>query len=162
MFGKSYGNSGCSGGWMTNAWNFSKDWGMMTNADYAYTAVNGTCKYDKTKALVKTGSYGTVTSANALARLAKGPMSIALAAGNSVWRFYKSGFLTSADLCTTAIDHGVMLVGYDTAPIGTVNCRTATAAEQTAVACADGSTYNATTRQCCKAPTTVAQPVWLI
>ena len=162
MFGKSYGNSGCSGGWMTNAWNFSRDWGMMTNADYAYTAVNGTCKYDRTKALLKTGLYGTVTSATALTRLAKGPMSIAVAAGNSVWRYYRSGFLTSADLCPTALDHGVMLVGYDTAPIGTVTCRDATSAEKTAAKCADGTTYNSTTGRCCKAPSTVAQPVWLI
>jgi hypothetical protein len=39
-------------------------------------------------------------------------MTIALSAGNNQFRYYKDGILTSADLCPTAVDHAILLVGY--------------------------------------------------
>ena len=38
MFGTTYGNGGCNGGWMHYYWNFSRDQGSMANVDYPYTA----------------------------------------------------------------------------------------------------------------------------
>ena len=43
LFGQKYGNLGCNGGWMENAWNFSRDWGTPTDADYPYKGINGKC-----------------------------------------------------------------------------------------------------------------------
>lgn len=44
-------------------------------------------------------------------RLAQGPMTIAVAAGNDCWRYYSAGVLSAANNCPTNIDHGVVLVG---------------------------------------------------
>jgi len=38
MFSKVYGTYGCRGGWMKRYWNFSKDQGSMSAADYPYTS----------------------------------------------------------------------------------------------------------------------------
>jgi len=38
-------------------------------------------------------------------------MTIAVAAGNSCWRFYKEGILSAANNCPKSIDHGVVIVG---------------------------------------------------
>ena len=99
---------------MNNVWNFSAKWGTMLETAYPYTATYtaGTCKHDSTKIVVKAGVAGSVTAANALTRLQSGPMTIAIAAGNDFVRYYKSGFLTSANGCPTTVDHGVLLVGY--------------------------------------------------
>ena len=35
---------GCQGGWMVYAWNYWKQVGAMTNADYPYTATDGNCR----------------------------------------------------------------------------------------------------------------------
>ena len=43
--------------------------------------------------------------------LQKGPLSLAVSAGNSCWRWYKGGILSEKDECPTSIDHGVALVG---------------------------------------------------
>ena len=43
--------------------------------------------------------------------LKAGPMSIGVAAGNSCWRYYESGVLSSANNCPTSLDHGVAVVG---------------------------------------------------
>ena len=45
--------------------------------------------------------------------LQTGPLSIAVAAGNSCWRYYKSGILSKANNCPGGIDHGVAIVGLD-------------------------------------------------
>ena len=39
-FGKNYGMYGCGGGWMAPSWEFMKDQGAMTNADYPYKGKN--------------------------------------------------------------------------------------------------------------------------
>ena len=110
---------------MHNAWNYIRDYGSMTHADYPYTGVNGSCLYDATRIVAKVTVHGAVTSATALTRLLQGPLAIALSAGNNVWRYYRSGILTSANLCPTRLDHGVLLVGHETVA-ATEICRIAT------------------------------------
>ena len=143
QFGKNYGNFGCSGGWMSKSWNFVKDWGVQKNDDYPYLAVNGTCLYDAQKVVARTKSYARLTSTStSLTRLQKGPLSITINGSSLVWRYYKSGFLTSADLCPTSpLDHAVMIVGYEVLPSGTKNCRTASIQENKDLRCADSGTY---------------------
>jgi len=43
--------------------------------------------------------------------LQNGPVSIAVSAGNSCWRYYESGILSKANNCPTGLDHGVAIVG---------------------------------------------------
>jgi len=61
MFGKDYGLWGCGGGWMSIAWDFQKEQGIMMDADYPYTSGNtGTetaCAHDYNKTVGKVSSY---------------------------------------------------------------------------------------------------------
>lgn len=45
----SYGNQGCNGGLMDNAFNYLESHKLMTEADYPYTAYDGSCHYDASK-----------------------------------------------------------------------------------------------------------------
>ena len=111
-FKRRYNNSGCLGGLMSSAWNFARDWGVMTNADYPYTKTVGSCLHDNSKIAVKAGIELNHLPADALEKLKTSPLTIAIAAG-SPFRFYKSGILTSADLCPDFyLDHAVIIVGY--------------------------------------------------
>ena len=46
------------------------------------------------------------------ARIEQGPVSVAVAAGNNVFRNYSSGIVTEADNCPTTIDHAIQAVGW--------------------------------------------------
>ena len=59
-------------------------------------------------------SYGWLESvAEMKDMIQKGPLSIAVSAGNDCWRFYESGILSSANKCPKELDHGVVVVGLD-------------------------------------------------
>jgi C1A family cysteine protease len=112
----SYGNNGCSGGLMSNAFEFIKSTGgMPATADYPYTAKDGKC--NKTVELNKkanpTGYTKVGTSDDAhMEALKKGPVAVALAASSSAFQFYKSGVVSN---CTDrSINHGVTLVATGT------------------------------------------------
>ena len=61
-FGKDYLAYGCQGGWMTWAWDFIKDQGVMTDEDYPYTSgdseMEGECKHRKSKTVGKVKRWG--------------------------------------------------------------------------------------------------------
>lgn len=63
--------------------------------------------------MTEVASYGetTGTSAN-LAQLAKQPLNVAVAAGNSVFRNFSSGVITEDDGCPRLIDHAIVAVGW--------------------------------------------------
>lgn len=46
---------------MTNAWNYARDWGITTDADYPYTSSYGACKRDDTKIAARAGDMGVIT-----------------------------------------------------------------------------------------------------
>ena len=48
-WGVNYGNGGCNGGNMVNAWVFQNNQGTMTSADYPYVGRNQVCAHDTTK-----------------------------------------------------------------------------------------------------------------
>jgi len=111
------GNSGCNGGLMDYAFQYIIDnKGITTEANYPYTAMDGTC--DKTKAAQVAAtitSYKDVTtnSEDALvAAIAQQPVSVAVEADQASFQFYSSGVMTAA--CGTQLDHGVLAVGYGT------------------------------------------------
>jgi len=112
----SYGNLGCSGGLMDNAFKYVMANGLCTEAAYPYTAKDGTCK--KTSCTVSAnsqiGGYKDVThTENALgAAVDVQPVSIAIEADQSGFQLYKSGVFCG--VCGTSLDHGVLAVGYGT------------------------------------------------
>jgi len=110
----SFGNQGCNGGLMDYAFEYVIQNGVTTEAAYPYTAKDGTCK--KATAAVKITGYTDVPSnkeAQLLTAVNKGPVSVAIEADQSVFQFYTGGILDSA-ACGTALDHGVLAVGYGT------------------------------------------------
>lgn len=112
----SYGNQGCNGGLMSYSFNYLKNQPIMLESDYTYTARKGTCKHSASKGKFKVTSYTNLpkNDPNALMQaIQKGPVSIALNAGASVFQLYKSGIISSTS-CGTRINHAVTLVGYGT------------------------------------------------
>jgi len=110
-----YGNMGCNGGLMDNAFKYIEKYGIEEEATYPYTARDGTCKYDASKTAGTVKSYVDVTpnSVDQLkAALAKGPTSVAIEADQFKFQAYTGGVITSG--CGQNLDHGVLAVGYGT------------------------------------------------
>eukprot|EP00727_Mastigamoeba_balamuthi_P011313 m51a1_g6804 putative pleckstrin domain-containing protein (993) ;mRNA; r:243990-249659 len=110
----------CDGGWPNTALDYlvkytKQGGGAMRESDYAYTGVDGTCKYKASKGVGKIESYFSVTFNEATggidASLMKyGPLSICLGA-NSL-DSYQSGILADSSLCRQEVNHAVLLTGW--------------------------------------------------
>ena len=110
----SYGNDGCQGGLMDNAFKFIKDHGICSESDYPYIAKDAECKMDKCTAEVMITGYRDVPpnqQVSLKAAVARQPVSVAIEASSSDFLFYKSGVFDS-DSCGTTVDDGVTIVGY--------------------------------------------------
>ena len=99
---------------------------MEQEADYGYTAADGTCQYDASKGVVKTPAYNCVsdlgtggTRTAIQGALMNGPANVAVAAGNIYFQTYTGGVLSS-DSCPTEIDHAILAVGWGTTDDGDV------------------------------------------
>jgi cathepsin L len=110
----SYGNAGCNGGLMDSAFKYVQVNGLCTESAYPYTAKNGACRSTSCTASVdsKITGYKDVThTENALgAAVDITPVSVAIEADQSGFQLYKSGVFCGT--CGTALDHGVLAVGY--------------------------------------------------
>jgi C1A family cysteine protease len=109
---KSYGNHGCYGGLMDDAFQYAMDNGMCLETAYPYQAKGGDCQ--KCDVVVEISSCGDVTKNNQLdlkEAVSRGPVSIAIEADTMVFQLYTGGVLTS-NACGTDLDHGVLIVGY--------------------------------------------------
>jgi len=112
----SYGNLGCSGGLMDNAFQYAEANGLCTEAAYPYTAKDSTCKSTSCSmsAYTKISNYKDVAhNENSLgAAVDSTPISVAIEADQSGFQLYKSGVFSG--ICGKNLDHGVLLVGYGT------------------------------------------------
>ena len=112
---KKYGNFGCNGGLMDNAFEYAIDEGMCSEDSYPYTASNGFCTID-CEPVVMISGCSDVPENNQLALKEAtnlGPISIAIEADTYLFQSYSSGVITSSK-CGTNLDHGVLIVGYGT------------------------------------------------
>lgn len=112
--GDVYGSDGCNGGDMAGAMTYAESFGLELEGDYAYTAMDGNCAYNKALVQATPVSHVEVTpnSSDALkAAIALGPVSVAIEADTFVFQFYSGGILNSK-ACGTNLDHGVVAVGY--------------------------------------------------
>jgi len=112
----SYGNDGCNGGLMDNAFEYIiANKGLVSEKSYPYTATGpNTCQASgKPKVSSITGYCDVqVNSDQALeAAITKGPVSVAIEADQSCFQFYSSGVMDSPS-CGTQLDHGVLAVGF--------------------------------------------------
>jgi len=113
---RSYGNHGCNGGLMDQAFEYIiKNKGVTTGAAYPYTAKDGTCRLGQTAAATLTKYVDVATNSESalLAAANIAPVSVAIQASSQVFQFYKSGILSDPK-CGQNLDHGVLLVGYGT------------------------------------------------
>ena len=109
---QSYGNNGCNGGMMDDAFKYAMDNGMCTEEEDPYTAADGTCK--KCEPVVSVKNCVDVTPENQMhlkEAVARGPVSVAIEADTSVFQLYSGGVVTSTK-CGQELDHGVLVVGY--------------------------------------------------
>ncbi|XP_058871040.1 procathepsin L-like [Acipenser ruthenus] len=110
---KKYGNSGCKGGHMINAFKYVKDNRIASEASYPYRAENGTCNTNARK-VARCSSYTAVNQneralQDAVASI--GPVSVAIDASHCSFQFYKSGIYYEPE-CTRKANHAVLVVGY--------------------------------------------------
>ena len=112
-----YGDFGCNGGLMDNAFVYAIENGMCLESDVPYLAYDQRCSNMPSCEPVATFSYCfDVTSNNQqdlMLAVADQPVSVAIEADTKVFQFYKSGIIDSSD-CGTSLDHGVLVVGYGT------------------------------------------------
>jgi len=106
-------NYGCNGGWPAKVFAYTATYGIETEADYPYSATDGECKYDSTKAIEVNSGFQWITprSTDELkAALVNSPVSVAIEADQDVFQFYSSGVITAG--CGASLNHGVLAVGY--------------------------------------------------
>jgi len=108
-----YGNHGCNGGLMDNAFNYIIDNGICRESDYPYTGTDkSSCNSCTT--VVNLNNCMDVSPNNQqdlLQAVSMNPVSIAIEADTKAFQLYTSGVLTG-DACGTNLDHGVLIVGY--------------------------------------------------
>lgn len=113
---RSFGNMGCNGGLMDQAFAYIAQYGIERESDYPYTARDGSCKYDASKVVTKdTGAQDIPTgdeSALKQAVATVGPISVAIDAGHLSFQFYRRGIYNEPSCSSTRLDHGVLAVGY--------------------------------------------------
>nr|TKS13667.1 hypothetical protein D5086_0000051610 [Populus alba] len=110
-------NAGCNGGLMDYAFQFIiNNGGLDTEKDNPYLGNDDTCDRDKmkTKSVSIDGFEDVLPLDNkALQKVvAHQPVSVAIEASGTALQFYQSGVFTGD--CGTALDHGVVVVGYGT------------------------------------------------
>lgn len=115
----SFGNNGCNGGLMDNAFKYIKaNGGIDTEGSYPYEAMDDDCHFnprsvgadDKGFVDIKPGSETDLARAVATV----GPVSIAIDASHETFQFYSHGVYDEPECDESALDHGVLAVGYGT------------------------------------------------
>jgi cathepsin L len=108
-----YNNFGCNGGMPSSAVNYVvNNGGITTEAEYPYTAVDGTCNTNVTLAFDPSPSVAVPNNVAAFkAALNIQPISICVDA--SKWYKYSSGVFHNCSSSPSKLDHAVVLVGYE-------------------------------------------------
>lgn len=111
------GNQGCNGGLMDYAFAYIiKNKGITSEANYPYTAEDGTCnKKAAADSFAMISKFTDVTPNSddeLMAAIVQQPVSVAVEADQDSFQLYTGGVMTAA--CGTNLDHGVLAVGYGT------------------------------------------------
>ena len=111
-----FGCHGCEGGWMNSALEYVHyNNGVDTEAAYAYTATDGTCRYTTETVGARVTSVQNISAGDTdslvYAVATVGPISVAIDAEFD-FQNYQSGIYTSSRCSAASLDHGVLIVGY--------------------------------------------------
>ncbi|XP_020815051.1 cathepsin L-like [Drosophila serrata] len=114
---RSYGNKGCSGGFMTWAFKYIKDnGGIDTEESYPYKAVNDKCKFNRATIGATVTGFVELPSgderklAEAVATI--GPISVGIHVVAGSFQHYHSGIYIEPKCNPKIINHAVLVVGY--------------------------------------------------
>ena len=127
-----YGNEGCNGGLMDNAFQYIKDnGGIDTERSYPYEGEDDECRYNPRYEIYGHANHNSfkfrwkgasdigfvyVESGNEEelqhAIASQGPCSIAIDASHESFQFYSTGVYREPECDPGMLDHGVLLVGY--------------------------------------------------
>jgi len=116
---RSFGNEGCNGGLMDNAFKYIKsNNGIDTEDSYPYEGKDDKCRYKaEDKGATDTGFIDVTSGDEAKLQEAiatVGPVSVAIDAGNPSFQMYKKGIYNEPGCSSQNLDHGVLAVGYGT------------------------------------------------
>jgi len=110
----SYGNHGCNGGLMDNAFEYViANGGLCASKDYPYKPTDGACKASSCESAAMISGYKNVKAndeKDLVAAIANTVVSVAVEA-NSNFQFYSSGVFSGP--CGKSLNHGIAAVGYD-------------------------------------------------
>jgi len=113
------GNMGCNGGLMDYAFEYViKNKGIDTEASYPYHAGNGQtgpCRFNRADVGATIDSYRDIASGSEPAletAVNSRPVSVAIDASHSSFQLYSGGVYNEPACSSTALDHGVLAVGY--------------------------------------------------
>ncbi len=115
----SYGDNGCKGGLMDNAFRYIKaNGGIDTEESYPYRAHDERCTFKSSNVGATLSSYVDVAhkDEDALMKASTdiGPISVAIDASHQSYQLYHSGVYYERECSSTKLDHGVLVVGYGT------------------------------------------------
>merc|ERR1712212_544891 len=111
-----FGNHGCRGGLMTEAFDYIKDvGGIESEESYPYQAENRNCRFDKSKVVATVTGYEEIPrfDEEELKKVIgnRGPVSVAIHA-TSHFQFYNTGIFVDGSCSSRRLNHGVLAVGY--------------------------------------------------
>jgi len=114
-----WGNDGCGGGLMDNAFQYIKEnGGLDTEETYPYRGFQGKCHFNKSNigaedvgfVDIRQGSEESLKQAVALV----GPIAVGIDASHFSFQFYSTGVYVEKGCSSDELDHGVLAVGYGT------------------------------------------------
>ncbi|XP_078279486.1 cathepsin L.1 isoform X1 [Rhinoraja longicauda] len=114
-----YGNDGCHGGLMDQAFHYIRDnGGIDTEGSYPYQAQDGSCRFNPGTIGATCSGYVSVWPQHEFVlqyAVAKyGPVSVAIDASQRSFQLYSSGIYDDPYCINDKLNHAVLVVGYGT------------------------------------------------